>query len=112
MLVVLIAGFVVLLFIFTLLKIFSVKYALRFTLIIGLCMTLFTSISLWFNYKASFGEQDGIAISNKMSYWIITDGKRWSQELCMNYFIYSSSILLLLVVLIGTVFVAKRNKIV
>lgn len=57
----------------------AVKNSLTITLIVGLVISTISTISLWMNYKTSFGEQDGIAISNKISYWIITDGTRWSQ---------------------------------
>jgi hypothetical protein len=62
--------------------------------------------------QASFGEQDGIAISNKFSYWIITDSVRWSQELFMDYFIYALGVTTLIAVLIVIIFsVSKRTRI-
>jgi hypothetical protein len=91
---------------------FSVKRPLTITLIVGLVISTISTISLWLNYKASFGEQDGIAISNKISYWIITDGTRWSQELFMNYFIYFFVITILIALLmIISFFANKRTRI-
>ncbi|MCT8137859.1 hypothetical protein H1D32_08890 [Anaerobacillus sp. CMMVII] len=101
-----------LLVIFALFKFFSVKRPLTTTLIVCLVFSTISTISLWFNYKASFGEQDGIAISNKLSYWIITDSVRWSQELFMDYFIYALVVTILIAVLIVIIFsVSKRTRI-
>jgi hypothetical protein len=97
---------------FGLSKYFSVKRPLTITLIVGLVISTISTISLWLNYKASFGEQDGIAISNKISYWIITDGARWSQDLFMNYFIYALVVTILIVLLMLLSFFAnKRTRI-
>jgi hypothetical protein len=96
---------------FGLLKFLSVKRPLTFTLIVGLVISTI-STSLWLNYKASFGEQDGIAIANKISYWIITDGTRWTQELFMDYFIYALIVTILIALLmIISFFTYKRTRI-
>ncbi|GGM38510.1 hypothetical protein GCM10011351_25740 [Paraliobacillus quinghaiensis] len=105
-------AFSMLLVIFGLSKFFSVKRPLTLTLIVGLVISTISTISLWLNYKGSFGEQDGIAISNKISYWIITDGTRWSQDLFMDYFIYAFVVSILIVLLMLISFLAnKRTRI-
>ncbi|MFC4323201.1 hypothetical protein [Litchfieldia salsa] len=97
---------------FGLLKFFSVKRPLTITLIVGLAISTVSTISLWLNYKASFDGQDGIAITNKISYWIITDGTQWSQELFMDYFIYFLSVTILITVMvIISVSTKKRTRV-
>ncbi len=97
--------------IFLLLKYMSVKRPLTITLIVGLLISIISTISLWFNYKASFGGQDGIGISNKISYWLITDDPRWSQELFMDYFIYSLVVTILIALLMTiSLLASKRSK--
>ncbi|MEH7379962.1 hypothetical protein V7138_05715, partial [Bacillus sp. JJ1533] len=106
------AALALLLVTFGLLKVFSVKQPLTITLIVGLVISTISTISLWLNYKASFGEQDGIAISNKISYWIITDGTRWSQELFLDYFVYALVVTTLIALLmIINFFTNKRTRI-
>lgn len=90
---------------FGLMKFFFVKRAATITLIIALVVSTIFTVSLWLNYKASFGEQDGIAVSNKVSYWIITDSIRWSQELFVDYFIYS----LVVTILIASIMVISYS---
>lgn len=93
-------------------KFFSAKRPLMITLIVAILISSISTISLWMNYKASLGEQDGIAISNKISYWIITDGTRWSQDLFMDYFISALVVTILIVLLmIISFFTNKRKKI-
>lgn len=97
---------------FGLVKYFSVKRPLTVTLLVGLVLSSISTISLWLNYKASGGDQDGIAISNQLSYWIITDSVRWSQELFLDYFIYALVVTVLLALLIGiTLFPKKQTRI-
>lgn len=97
--------------IYVLLKYFSVKYSLSITFAIGLIISVISTISLWLNYKASFGEQDGIAISNKISYWLITDNYSWSQQLFMDYFIYALvTTILLFVFMVSPYIINKRRK--
>jgi hypothetical protein len=97
---------------FGFLKFFSVKRPLTITLIVSLVISTISTISLWLNYKASFGEQDGIAISNKISYWIITDGTRWTQELFMDYFIYALVVTILIALLMVVSFSANKRTII
>lgn len=94
---------------FGLVKYFSVKRALTVTLIVGLVLSSISTISLWLNYKASSGDQDGIAISNQLSYWIITDSVRWSQELFLDYFIYALVVTVLIALLIGITFYSSKQ---
>ncbi len=97
--------------IFLLLKKFSIKRPLFISLTVAFIISFFSSISLWFNYEASFGEQDGIGISNQISYWIITDGTQWSQALFRDYFLYSLIVSILIVsFLIVDLFTYKRRK--
>ncbi|KPB03765.1 hypothetical protein AAV98_15805 [Bacillus sp. CHD6a] len=98
---------------FRLVTYFSVKHPLTITLIIGLVISSISSISLWLNYKASTGEQDGISISNLISYWIITDSVRWTQELFMDYFIYAMVVTIFTALLIAfTFYFNKQTRIV
>ncbi|MBM7661098.1 multisubunit Na+/H+ antiporter MnhB subunit [Bacillus mesophilus] len=94
-----------------LLKFFSVKRPLAITLFVGLVISTISTISLWLNYKASFGEQDGISISNIISYWIITDGTQWTQELFMDYFIYALIVNILFTLLVIITFFANKRTI-
>lgn len=96
---------------FGLLKFFSVDRPLIITLIVSLVISIISTICLWLNYKASFSEQDGIAISNKISYWIITDGTRWSQDLFRDYYIYSLVVTILIaLIIIISLFANKRTR--
>ncbi|WP_226679984.1 hypothetical protein [Sutcliffiella horikoshii] len=94
---------------FGLVKYFSVKRPLTVTLIVGLVLSSISTISLWLNYKASSGNHDGIAISNQLSYWIITDSVRWSQELFLDYFIYALVVTVLIALLIGITFYSNKQ---
>ena len=88
------AAFLVVLFM--MLRTLAIKRPLTITLGVGFIASSIASVSLWFNYKSSLGEQDGIAISNKISYWLITDEVRWTQELFMDSFMYSLVITILI----------------
>ena len=100
--------FVLLAVTFLLLKSFSVKQPFTITLIFSFVLSLISTISLWSNYKEIFGEQDGIAISNQISYWIITDGIYWSHSLFFDYFIYSLLVSILIILIIIISFFIKK----
>jgi preprotein translocase subunit SecF len=97
---------------FGLLKVFSMNRPLTITLIVSLVISTISTICLWLNYKASFGEQDGIEVSNKISYWIITDGTRWTQELFMDYFIYALVVTIIIALLMIVSFSVNKRTII
>jgi len=53
------------------------------------------------NYTKSLipGVHDGIGISNKIAYWIITDDHTWSAELFLNYYDRSTTLLIIAILL-------------
>jgi hypothetical protein len=94
------------------LRFFAVNHALLFISGISLFVSILSTISLWFNYKASFGEQDGIAISNRISYWLITDEIPWSQKLFLNYLITSFILTILIFTLLAAGIIRiKRDEV-
>ena len=72
------------------------------TILVLALLSITANISLAQNYSHSLvpGVNDGIGISNRIAYWIITDdnwGNRWSVELFKTF--YDRSSILLLIVL-------------
>ena len=75
------------------------------TMLVLALLSITANISLAQNYTHSLvpGVNDGIGISNKIAYWIITDdnwGNRWSVELFKTFYDRSSIILLLVIILL------------
>ena len=61
-----------------------------------------TSLAQNFNQSLIRGANDGIGISNKIAYWIITDdnwGQTWSVELFKNFYEISLTVLILVVIM-------------
>ncbi len=75
----------------------SDNYKLSKTILIIFLFSILANVSLAQNYTQSLipGIQDGIGISNKLSYWIITDagwGSHWSKELFKTAYNYSNAV--------------------
>jgi len=71
------------------------------TTLIFLLLSITANISLAQNYTKSLipGVHDGIGISNKIAYWIITDDHTWSAELFLNYYDRSTTLLIIAILL-------------
>jgi len=74
------------------------------TMLVLALLSITANISLAQNYTHSLvpGVNDGIGISNRIAYWIITDdnwGNRWSVELFKMFYDRSSILLLLVIIL-------------
>ncbi|MGW9127648.1 hypothetical protein ACWGPW_21915 [Paenibacillus chitinolyticus] len=81
-------------------------------LLILIICSLISNISLSENYTHSLIPEvnDGIGISNKVSYWIIGD-RGWSQEAFGTLFEWSVYVTMLLVILyMFTVIIEKKKK--
>lgn len=74
------------------------------TMLVLSLFSITANISLAQNYTHSLvpGVHDGIGISNKIAYWIITDddwGNRWSVELFKTFYDRSSTLLILVIII-------------
>jgi hypothetical protein len=74
------------------------------TTLVMLLFSIIANVSLAQNYTHSSipGAWDGIGISNKIAYWIITDsdwGMRWSVELFKKFYETSVTVMILVTIL-------------
>lgn len=85
--------------------------------LVPLLFSIIANISLSQNYTESLikGANDGMAISNKLAYWIITDdgwGRNWTTGLFKSFYEISTmiSILLLVFFCISLIMESKIRK--
>lgn len=81
-----VSGF--LLVLFFAFRFFKVKRPFAKVILVAFGISLVVDICLAQNFTASLipGAYDGIAISNSVAYWIITDDVRWTSLLFKRYF--------------------------
>ena len=78
------------------------KYSKTILVLALLSMTANISLAQNYTHSLVLGVQDGIGISNKIAYLIITDsdwGNRWSVELFKTFYDRSSTLLILVIIL-------------
>ncbi|MFZ3590676.1 hypothetical protein ACOI1C_15840 [Bacillus sp. DJP31] len=94
-------------------KVFKIRYAFSCGILIGIALSIIATISLSQNYTQSLiaNVNDGIAISNMISSWIIGENG-WSVERFKELFEQSTNITLLLILIYPFVllFDAKARK--
>jgi hypothetical protein len=96
--------FIVVVGLFIYLSRLSDNFKFAKTMLVVSLLSIMANISLAQNYTHSLvpGTHDGIGISNKLAYWIITDddwGNRWSVELFKMFYDRSSTLLILAIIL-------------
>lgn len=96
----------------------SDKFKFSKTLLVPFMVSILANVSLAQNYSQSLipGIQDGIGISNKLAYYIITDdgwGINWSKELFKRVYDYSiiiSGIIIILFILVLLIESKLKNE--
>lgn len=92
------------------------KYKFSKTILILLMVSVLANVSLAQNYTQSLipGIEDGIGISNKLAYYIITDdgwGNYWSKELFYRAYDYSITVSGIIIILfIILLFMESKRK--
>jgi TRAP-type C4-dicarboxylate transport system permease large subunit len=109
--------FIVVVGLFIYLSRLSDNFKFSKTMLVFSLLSITANISLAQNYTHSLvpGAHDGIGISNKIAYWIITDdewGNRWSVELFKTFYDRSSILLILVIILLvfSIVIETKLNR--